>query len=298
MSDGEVQDETLRIALLPILDVLPYHVALQNGYFAEEGISVEGVPVRSAQERDTLMQTGQVDVQLTDLIGPVAFNQETPVVKVVYTARRAYPDSPMFRLLAGPGSGVADAQGLKGVPVGISQNTVIEYLTDRMLQGEGLAAEDIVISEISAIPVRFELLVNGEIPAATLPDPLGSAAIAAGATPIVDDSSYTDFAQSVLVVSTEALQSQPDAVRKFVRAWDRAAGEINANPEDYQDLLIEVGRVPESVQGTFEMPPFPQGSITSPSEMQDVVDWMVEKGRVERKIPYEQLVDGSFMPGS
>jgi NitT/TauT family transport system substrate-binding protein len=85
-------------------------------------------------------------------------------------------------------------------------------------------------------------------------------------------------------------------VRRFLRAWDRAAGEINANPDKYQDLLIEVGRVPESVQGTYTVPPFPQGDITSQAEMQDVVDWMLDKGLVERSVPYEELVDPGLLP--
>jgi NitT/TauT family transport system substrate-binding protein len=199
------EDAALRIALLPVMDVLPYHVAEQEGYFTDEGITVEGVPVKSAQERDALMQTGQVDGQLTDLVGPVFFNQEEPQVKVIYTARRAYPDSPMFRILAAPGSGLVTAADLSGVPVGISQNTVIEYLTDRMLLAEGLAAEDLQAVEVSAIPVRFELLMKGELEAATLPDPLASGGIAAGANLIVDDSSYPQYAQSVLVFSVAAL---------------------------------------------------------------------------------------------
>ena len=33
--------------------------------------------------------------------------------------------------------------------------------------------------------------------------------------------------------------------------------ELNDNPDAYHDMLIKVGRVPESVQGAFSMPPFP-----------------------------------------
>ncbi|MEA3335498.1 MAG: ABC transporter substrate-binding protein [Chloroflexota bacterium] len=293
---GIPEDTTLKIALLPIMDVLPFHVAQTNGYFADEGISVEGVPVKSGQENATLMQTGQVDGQLTDLLGPVLFNQEEEKVKVVYTARRAYPDSPMFSIVAGPGGEIKASADLKGVPIGISQNTVIEYLTDRLLQAEGLSSEDIEITEVSAIPVRFELLMKGELPAAMLPDPLASGAIAAGATIVVDDSSHPELAQSVLAFTTEALADKPGTVASFVRAWDRAAAEINANPDAYKDLLIEVGRVPEMIQGSFGMPPFPEGSITSESEMQDVVDWMVGKGLIEQAVPYERLVDPGYLP--
>lgn len=290
-------DTGLKIALLPVMDVLPFYVAEQKGYFAEEGIQVEAVPVKTAQERDTLMQTGQVDGELTDLIGPVLLNQNQPTAKVVYTARRAYPDSPMFSILAGPGSTATTPADLKGVPIGISQNTVIEYLTDRMLQAEGLAAEDIAITEVSAIPVRFELLMKGELAAANLPDPLASGAVAAGARTIIDDSKYPELAQSVLVFRTEALEAKPETVQKFLRAWDRAAADINASPDDYRDLLIQVGRVPESIQGTYSMPPFPTGSITSEAEMADVVQWARDKGKITADIPYQDLVDPSYMPG-
>ena len=60
------EHQTLTMAVLPVIDILPFHVADQNGFFEQIGVNVELVPVKSAQERDTLMQTGQVDGMLTD----------------------------------------------------------------------------------------------------------------------------------------------------------------------------------------------------------------------------------------
>ena len=57
------------------------------------------------------------------------------------------------------------------------------------------------------ITVRFELLINGEIPAATLPDPLASGAVAVGAVLVVDDTTIPDLSQSILAFSTDALQT-------------------------------------------------------------------------------------------
>jgi NitT/TauT family transport system substrate-binding protein len=291
---GEIQ--TLRMALLPVLDVLPFHVADQNGYFDQVGVQIEMIPVKSAQERDTLMQTGQIDGMLTDLISPVLFNQNEPQILVVRTARKVYPGSPMFRLLAAPGSDVQSPADLAGVEIGISQNTVIEYLTDRMLENAWLTADQIAVQEVSAIPVRFELLVNGEIPAATLPDPLASGAMVAGAVLVVDDTSVPDLSQSILTFSIEALQAKPEAVRRFLRAWEMAVDELNANPDQYQALLVEKGRVPESVQGTYQMPPFPEASVPTPEQLADVVRWALDKGLVKNDVAYEQMVDGSYLP--
>ena len=177
----QAEDSKLKVGLLPVLDVLPLYVAQQNGYFAEAGIEVEAIPVKSAQERDVLLQTGQADGVLTDLPSTALLNKQDARVKAVLTSRRPYPDAPMFRILAGPDANLNSPADLKDVPIGISQNTVIEYLTDRILTAEGLSQEDIAILEVSAIPVRFEQLMNGNIKAATLPDPLASGAIAAGA---------------------------------------------------------------------------------------------------------------------
>jgi len=291
---GKVQ--TLRLALLPVLDVLPYHVAQQNGYFEQVGVEVEGVPVKSGQERDTLMQTGQVDGMLTDLISPVLFNRDAEQIKALRTTRRVYPGAPIFRLLAAPGSAVQSPTDLVGVEIGSAQNTVIEYITQRMLEDAGLTPDQIATQEVSAIPVRFELLLNGQLPAATLPDPLASGAIAAGAVPVLDDTSVPELSQSILAFSDEALAAKPEAVRRLLLAWEMAVEEINAHPQEYYDLLVQVGRVPESVQGTFQMPPFPEAGVPTPAQLADVVAWALDKGLTQNDIPYEWMVDDSYLP--
>jgi NitT/TauT family transport system substrate-binding protein len=242
------------------------------------------------------MQTGQVDGALTDLLTPVLFNQDENLVKTVRTARKAYADSPLFRLLAAPGTEVGSPQDLAGVEIGTAQNTVIEYITDRMLENAGLTQDQIATQEVSAIPVRFELLINGQIPAATLPDPLASGAIAAGAVLVVDDTTVPELSQSILVFSTDTLETKPESVRRFLQAWEMAVEELNSNPEAYQALLIEKGRVPESIQGTFQMPPFPEASVPTPEQLADVLQWAIDKGIVKNDVPYEWMVDDSYLP--
>ena len=288
------EDTNLKMGLLPILDILPFYVADQNGYFEAEGINVEFVPVKSAQERDALMQAGEIDGMLNDLISTGLFNRDDAQIKIVATARRAYPESPQFRVLAAPGSDIASTQDLASVPIGISQNTVIEYITDRLLEAEGLSSDQIEIVEVSAIPVRFEQLMAGQIDAATLPDPLAQGAMAAGATWVVDDSQYTEYSQSVLSFSTEAIESKPGTIEKFLKAWNTAVADLNSDPDQFSDLMIEKGRVPESIQGTYRMPPFPAGEVPSQAEWQDVVDCLLEKGLIDQPITYDDSVSTDY----
>jgi NitT/TauT family transport system substrate-binding protein len=290
------EDGKLKLALMPVLDVLPIYVAEQNGYFKDEGIQVEMVPVKSPQERDVLMQTSQVDGVLTDLPSTALLNKDGDRVKAVYTARRPYPNAPLFRVLASPQSGITKPAELKGVPIAVSQNTTIEYLTDRLLAQAGLAKEDIQVQEVTAITMRFEQLMNGNLKAATLPDPLAQGAVAGGAKVVVDDSQTSSLSQSVLTFRNDVLGAKPNTVKKFLVAWEKAVQELNANPDKYTDLMIDKGRVPESIKGTYRMPPFPPQGIPSAAEIADVIQWMREKGLISRDMPYTELVDAAFLP--
>lgn len=286
----------LKLALIPVLDTIPIYIALQNGYFRDQGVEVETVPVKSPQERDVLLQTGQVDGVLTDLQGVGLLNKDVSRVKAVYTSRRPFPDAPLFRILASPKSDITQPADLKGVPIGISRNTIIEYLTDRILAAEGLQESDIEKLDTGAITVRYEQLMNGNLKAAVLPDPLAQGAIAAGAKLVADDVKYKDLSQSVLVFQDSTLRSKPEAVRKFLVAWEQAVKEVNTNPERYRAVLMEQGRVPQSIQDSYKMPPFPGRGAPSESEVADVTAWLRAKGLIDRDIPYTDMVDTSFLP--
>jgi NitT/TauT family transport system substrate-binding protein len=120
--------------------------------------------------------------------------------------------------------------------------------------------------------------------------------LAAGAVLVVDDTSVPELSQSILAFSTEALEDRPEAVRRFLLAWEMAVDELNVNPEKYHDLLVEIGRVPESIQGTYQMPPFPKASVPTPEQLADVVKWALDTGVVKNDVLYEQMVDDSYLP--
>ncbi|MBN1220411.1 MAG: ABC transporter substrate-binding protein [Anaerolineae bacterium] len=289
------EDTTLKMGLLPILDVLPFYVAQDKGYFEAEGIQVELVPVKSAQEQSALIQANEIDGAMTDLQNVALFNRETPQLKIISLARRAYPEYPHFRIVAAPGFEVNGPEDLAGVPIGISQNTIIEYLADRLLSEWGLPADGMTIEEVSAIPVRFEMLMEGQLKAALLPEPMGEAALAGGATLVVDDTQFPQYSQSILAFTTDSLAKQPNTVKAFLRAWNKAVASINQNPNAYRDVLIENTRVPPSIQGTFNIPKYPAGEITTEAEWNDVIIWMQEKDLLDGPVPYEDSVDKSFL---
>jgi len=287
----------LRMGLLPILDVLPFYVADQAGYFAAEGVEIELIPVSSALERDQLVIAGEIDGMVNDLISAGIFNQDEPLVQIVALARRAYPDSPQFRLLGAPRSNLTIPSDLTNVEIGISENSVIHYIAQRILEAEGVSAADLTFRAEPNIAIRFQLLMEGQMKAVCLPDPLAQAAIVGGATLIADDTVLveTQFSQSVLSFRTEVIEKQPEAVEGFLRAWIRAADDINTDPEAYRELWMEKTNVPDSVKDTYALPPFPIYEITNEAAWDDAVAWLIEQDIVESTASYADTVNPAFL---
>ena len=286
----------LRVALLPILDTFPFHVARARGYFSAAGLRVEAVPVGSGLERDQLMQAGAVDGMLNEMTSTANFNRDSARAVIVAVARRAEPQPPLFRLLAAPGSGIKTARDLADVPIGVSKNTIIEYVTDRLMSAAGVETARVVKKSVPVIPERYQLLLQGRLKAATLPDPLAKSALAAGAVNIIDDSMLPVHSISVLTFSTAALELKPEAVKAFLKAWDRAAGEINAAPEAHRALLLNSIRVPENVRETYRIPPFARGELPSAAQWDDMMKWMVSKNLLPAPLPYAPSFSSEYLP--
>lgn len=241
------------------------------------------------------MQSGEIDGMLNELSSLALFNRDNIQLKAVMSIRKPMGESPYFRILASPGSNITNVSDLKNIPVAVSKNTIIEYLTDRILESEGLAYESIKTKNIPVIPERFQLLIRGKIKAATLPDPLAQAAIQAGALPVIDDLSYPEFSLSVISFTSSLVHGNPKAVTGFVRAWTRAVTDLNSDPESFRKLFLKKIRVPENVQNSFKIPLFPIGEIPDKDQWNDVINWLKDKKLLDNAPDYEASVIGSFV---
>ena len=294
-AEPDSETTTLTVAFLPIIDALPLYIAESQGYFMEENLRVKALSVANPIERDQLMQSGEIDGMLNELSTLALFNRDEINLKAVITVRRPMSGSPYFRILASPGSSISSPKDLAGVPIAVSKNTVIEYLTEGILQAEGLSLNSIVTKNVPVIPERFQLLMSGALPAATLPDPLGEAAIAAGAVLVIDDLSHPEFSVSVLSFTTALTDNNSQAVEGFVRAWNRAVKDLNSDPEAFRELFLEKVRVPEIIEKIFRIPEFPYGEIPNQDQWNDVISWLQEKKLIDTSPLYESSITDIFI---
>jgi NitT/TauT family transport system substrate-binding protein len=288
----------LKVAVLPILDSLPLYVAQQEGYFQKNGVEVELISVASAPERDQLMQSGQIDGMLNEVVSTILYNRDETRVVILRFARTVFPQTPMFRILAAKDSGIQSPADLMGVPIGISQGTVIEYTTDRILNKAGLADQDVKKESVPKIPDRMALLSSGKLKAAVLPDPMASLAMQNGAVDVVDDTSYPEISHSVWSFSARTLKENPESVRRFMLALEQAVQSINKDKGKWSDLLTQLKLVPPPLVGKFTVPDYPPASVPDEKQFADAQAWVKAKGLLQKDVQYKDMVDASYLPAA
>jgi len=287
---------TLKIAVLPVIDALPMYVAQQEGLFEKHKVSVTFVPVASAPERDQLIAAGQADGMINEALSTAFYNKDEVRVQIVRYARAATTDTALFSILASGKSEIDSPEKLKGVEIGISDGTVIDYLTDRLLQAEGFSQGEIRTIAVPKIPDRLNLLGTGELQAATLPEPAVSLALQQGARSILDDTRHPEYSFSTIAFRKAIIDQSPETVRGFLAAIEEATAMINADPSKYSQVLVEQKVVPAPLAGSFKVPTFVTASVPTQAQWDDMLAWAKENGLLSQDVAYTGSVNASFLP--
>jgi NitT/TauT family transport system substrate-binding protein len=285
----------VRIVTLPIVEGLPLYAAQDGGFFEKLGVKVEFVAAASAAERDQLVAAGQADGLINDLLAVALFNRQSPQLQVVRFAHVSAAGSPLYVIVTAPQSGIKTAKDLAGVEIGISQGSIIDYATYRMLTAAGLKADQIKTVAVPKIPDRMSLLLSGQLKAATLPQPFATIAQLQGCSAVLDDTSVPDLGNSVVSFRKAFSDAHPQAVKNFLAALDQAAADINANPEKYRALLGKYNVVSEALQAGYPIPKFPANALPSQKQFDDVVAFALERKLLDAPVKFSDSVNGSFL---
>jgi NitT/TauT family transport system substrate-binding protein len=287
---------TLKMAILPLIDALPMYVAEQEGLFTKGGLQVELMPVGAAPERDQLIAAGQADGMINETLSTFFFNKQQTQVQIVRYALVPTAKAGHFFILASGKSGITRPEQLKGVEIGVSQSTVIEYVTERVLEAQGFKPEEIKTIAVPKMSDRMTLLASGGLKAGVLPDPLGALAVQQGAVAVLDDAQYPHYGFSVISFRKAVIDQHPEAIRAFLAALEQATQLVNANPGKYTNLLSDKKIVPAPLLKTYQAPPFPAAGVPTEAEWQNALAWAKGKGLLTADVAYTTSVNASFLP--
>ena len=236
---GETETVRLAMGFIPNIQFAPFYVAVEKGYFAEEGIQIQ---FDYGWETDLLKLVGSGELSFAIGSGDqviLARSQGLPVLYVLNWYRR-FP----VCVVSLDETGIQTPEDLEGRLVGTPVTFGASYIGWRALQeATGLSEQDVELVSIGYTQVAA--LTEGQVDAAicyAMNEPV-QLEVSGEDLDIIYVADYINLVSNGLITNDETAAEQPELVESMVRAALRGLAFTLENPDEAFDISREY--VPE-----------------------------------------------------
>lgn len=220
----------------------PYFVALDKGYYAEEGLTVEISEGAGSLDAIPKVATGAFPIGFTDINSLMKFIDQNPGAPV--TAVMMVYDKPPFAVVGRKSLGVAAPKDLEGKVLGAPPPDGAWAQFPIFAAEQGLDTAKITVEPVG-FPVREPMLAEGKVAAITgfsFTSTLNAERLGVPA----DDISVLLMADygvalygNAIIVNTDFAKANPEAVTGFIRATAKGWKDAIAEPAAAVEALIK-----------------------------------------------------------
>jgi NitT/TauT family transport system substrate-binding protein len=245
--------EKVTIGHLTVVPSLPTYVAMEKGFFAEQGLEVELVPFQSGTAIIDALVAGRVDANcMSAITGHWFAAQSVPdkfKIFLVYAAD-SNVDNTMV-VMVKKDSPLKNLKGLKGKKVGTFPGATSVALAKAIMRTK-LAPESVIFTEI-APPNMVPALAAGQIDAFFSPEPFGMLAVYQGIGRYLIKSPCTLLGLKKGIVggafsfSAKFLEERPEVAKKVKAAIEKGVNYIKANEQESRGYLSKYAQLPPPV---------------------------------------------------
>lgn len=300
---------TVRVGIIQAASDAPFFIAEKKGYFAQEGLKVQFSVLK---DMIAPLATGQLDVAgistSASLFNAVDRGIDIKIVADKGSTPPGYGYQPILvrtdLVTSGKVKSFADFKGLK--IAGFNNGSASMSTLSIALAKGGLMLSDVNVV-FMPFPQHVLAFANGAIDASITVEPLASEAVRRGAAVrfASDDTIYPDHQLAVVLYSGGFIKGNPEAAKKFMRAYLRGAREYNdalkdgklagPNAAEIVAILVEYSSIknPQMIQAMTPAGINPDGTVNAASLSKDL-DFYKSQGLVTGKVHVEQVIDNSF----
>jgi ABC-type nitrate/sulfonate/bicarbonate transport system substrate-binding protein len=262
----------------------PWRVAVEQGFFAAEGLNVEyhednpkGAAGRvedfSQRWKESQLQKGALEVYPVCEWGAIERVQALGGGKIIGLDTTVRTGA----LMVAKDSKIQSPAELGNVPIAVTWHAGTFYAAIEVLEAAGVPFEEIKLVHAND---RLEALLGGTTQAAALMEPLVSRALAAGARKIADLRW-----RGGIVAGNDV---DEETAEKLRRALNRAIAWLRENEDRSREQVLR-DLAPEQRQHGL-MPELVGVKSYRPEEFQEKVDWMLDRGFLNEAPDYSDVV--------
>jgi NitT/TauT family transport system substrate-binding protein len=298
---GPPEKTTLNVGVVPAMDSAGFFVALHDGLFAKEGLTVNYSPAVSSETAVTQQLDGKLDISAGNYVSYIneAALDHAPIEVVAEGSVMQQGAQTIFTM---PSSKITTLAGLKGKLVGVNAPGNIDYLLGvSVLQENGISPKTVNFpTQPIAFPMMGGELKSGKIAAAIMPEPFASLAEQQdGAVPLADlnQGATTDFPIEGYVVTKQWATQNPNTLKRFLAALE-VGQEISDTDRGAVETAFEAlngaanGQVPPTIAAVMALDTYPIG--VDATRIQRVADVMYQFGLLKKQFN----VSSMLMPAS
>ncbi|HEY1506855.1 MAG TPA: ABC transporter substrate-binding protein [Stellaceae bacterium] len=304
---GARADTTIRLGQVPStmksIGIVPYVIADQQGFFADEHLAVQLVPLEGGTDQ-MVKRLDAGDVEISSSATPY-FIQAVAEGRSQDVAVAAATANPIYSLMVRPG--VKSFADLKGKTLGLSLGIdTISISMRKLLTQKGLKDSDYRVKELVGTPVRFDCLKRGECDGVPLGQPEDFTAIDQGFTRLgVSTDAVKHFEFTALIVRPDWAKQNRPALVGFLRGFAASLKYFRdaAHRNDVVKTIVATTGVTDKIaRETLKLYFEPdRGVIPRAGELDlkglaQVIAFMGEAGVLKDPLPKpERFVDRSYL---
>lgn len=222
---------------------LPAKFGQEKGLFKKAGVNVKFV---KAEDPVAIVTSGDADVADNDTTSSLIAAGKGAPIKIVSSM---YRSKGPYYLLAD--TDIADIKALKGKKVGINRKgSGLEASARTILKENGLAEGDVTFVPNGSHQAAYASLNNDQVDATIIHEPFVSQAEAEKKGKLLAKSwDYLPrFHTGVEIAGERFIKQNPEALKKFLDGYFRAAEYAKAHPDEYAEFAVEQTDVDVEVQ--------------------------------------------------
>ncbi len=263
---------------MPAVDSAPILLAQEMGLFEKAGLDIEIEIYNNAMNRQSALQSGELDGAMTDVIALINNVGNGFDIKVTTSTDGVFP------LLIGK-----DLDPSKTLKFGMMEVSVTNYLSDILLSEYKFDKE-----YVTELPARLAMVGNGTLDGAIIPEPMASQGALTGLSKVHLELK-DEYSPEVMVFRSESIASKNKELQIFHDVYNEAIGLMLEKEDEVRDILIKTLELSPEITDDIIFPKYNMARVPSEAYIQKIIDWNASVLGQSFDLKYEDLVDASFI---
>lgn len=299
---------SVSLGMLRLTSSAPLFIALEKGYFADEGLQVEPQWFDAAHPIAVATASSKIDVGATgitaSLFNMAASGQKLAIVADKGREQKGFPSSALLVTTDNYNQGMTNLAALKGKRIGITQKgSTFHYMLGRLLETQGLSLNDVQLVPLNKLSAVMAALESKQIDAAILNEPNITKVEKAGyGKTIVQVGDVIPYQTSAIFYSPEFVKNEAAGVR-FMKAYIKACNyyyDAVIDKKDPQKFDEVIGIIAKYVNAPVKdiklgLPYIDRDGKLLSSDITTQIDWYTANGLLNGKLTADQIVNNQFL---